>query len=78
MRCPLWRPLNEQGQRVDLWVVGMGKLGGRELNVSSDIDLIYVYEDDGLTTGVDDGRGVSRARSLSTSTFRTSSRRSTP
>lgn len=50
-------PLNEQGQRVDLWVVGMGKLGGRELNVSSDIDLIYVYEDDGLTTGVDDGRG---------------------
>ena len=50
-------PLNEQGQRVDLWVVGMGKLGGRELNVSSDIDLIYVYEDDGLTAGVDDTRG---------------------
>ena len=50
-------PLNEQGQRIDLWVVGMGKLGGRELNVSSDIDLIYVYEDDGQTTGVDDGRG---------------------
>jgi glutamate-ammonia-ligase adenylyltransferase len=50
-------PLNEEGQRVDLWVIGMGKLGGRELNVSSDIDLIYVYEDDGLTTGVDDGRG---------------------
>ncbi len=51
------QPLNAQGQRVDLWIVGMGKLGGRELNVSSDIDLIYVYEDDGLTTGVDDGRG---------------------
>ena len=50
-------PMNEQGQRVDMWVVGMGKLGGRELNVSSDIDLIYVYEDDGHTTGVDDGRG---------------------
>ena len=50
-------PLNEQGQRIDLWVIGMGKLGGRELNVSSDIDLIYVYEDDGLTAGVDDGRG---------------------
>jgi [glutamine synthetase] adenylyltransferase / [glutamine synthetase]-adenylyl-L-tyrosine phosphorylase len=29
----------------------MGKLGARELNVSSDIDLIYVYEDDGQTTG---------------------------
>ena len=29
----------------------MGKLGGRELNVSSDIDLVYVYEDDGHTAG---------------------------
>ncbi len=29
----------------------MGKLGGRELNVSSDIDLIFVYEDDGETAG---------------------------
>ncbi|MEK8085777.1 bifunctional [glutamate--ammonia ligase]-adenylyl-L-tyrosine phosphorylase/[glutamate--ammonia-ligase] adenylyltransferase [Aquabacterium sp. A3] len=47
-------PLNEAGQRIDLWVVGMGKLGGRELNVSSDIDLIYVYEDDGMTAGVND------------------------
>ena len=45
-------PLNEQGQRIDFWVIGMGKLGGRELNVSSDIDLIYVYEEDGLTAGV--------------------------
>lgn len=27
-------------------VIGMGKLGGRELNYSSDIDLIYVYEPD--------------------------------
>ena len=44
-------PLGEQGQRVDFWVVGMGKLGARELNVSSDIDLIYVYEDDGQTAG---------------------------
>jgi glutamate-ammonia-ligase adenylyltransferase len=29
--------------------MGMGKLGARELNVSSDIDLIYVYDDDGET-----------------------------
>jgi len=27
-------------------VIGMGKLGGRELNYSSDIDLLYVYEPD--------------------------------
>ncbi len=39
------------GQRMDLWIVGMGKLGARELNVSSDIDLIYVYDDDGQTAG---------------------------
>ncbi len=32
-----------------LWTVGMGKLGARELNVSSDIDLIYVYDKDGET-----------------------------
>ncbi|WP_153101280.1 bifunctional [glutamate--ammonia ligase]-adenylyl-L-tyrosine phosphorylase/[glutamate--ammonia-ligase] adenylyltransferase [Paraburkholderia hayleyella] len=44
-------PRNPQGERLALGVVGMGKLGGRELNVSSDIDLIFVYEDDGETTG---------------------------
>ncbi len=44
-------PRNEAGERIDFWIVGMGKLGGRELNVSSDIDLIYVYEDDGQTDG---------------------------
>jgi [glutamine synthetase] adenylyltransferase / [glutamine synthetase]-adenylyl-L-tyrosine phosphorylase len=30
-------------QEKDLIVLGMGKLGGRELNVSSDIDLIFVH-----------------------------------
>ncbi|MBX9792878.1 MAG: glutamine-synthetase adenylyltransferase, partial [Burkholderiaceae bacterium] len=44
-------PLNALGQRIEFWIVGMGKLGARELNVSSDIDLIYVYEDGGDTTG---------------------------
>ncbi|WGS42689.1 bifunctional [glutamate--ammonia ligase]-adenylyl-L-tyrosine phosphorylase/[glutamate--ammonia-ligase] adenylyltransferase [Burkholderia sp. JSH-S8] len=44
-------PRGADGQRVVLGVVGMGKLGGRELNVSSDIDLIFVYEDDGETAG---------------------------
>ncbi|MED5621574.1 bifunctional [glutamate--ammonia ligase]-adenylyl-L-tyrosine phosphorylase/[glutamate--ammonia-ligase] adenylyltransferase [Ideonella sp. BN130291] len=44
-------PLTPAGERIDFWIVGMGKLGARELNVSSDIDLIYVYEEDGQTTG---------------------------
>jgi glutamate-ammonia-ligase adenylyltransferase len=41
----------ESGTPQQLIVVGMGKLGGGELNVSSDIDLIYVYPEDGETTG---------------------------
>ncbi|HEY4066173.1 MAG TPA: bifunctional [glutamate--ammonia ligase]-adenylyl-L-tyrosine phosphorylase/[glutamate--ammonia-ligase] adenylyltransferase, partial [Burkholderiaceae bacterium] len=44
-------PRNERGEVIDFWVVGMGKLGARELNVSSDIDLVYVYEEDGQTDG---------------------------
>jgi glutamate-ammonia-ligase adenylyltransferase len=44
-------PRNTRGGSIEFWVVGMGKLGARELNVSSDIDLIYVYEEDGQTDG---------------------------
>jgi [glutamine synthetase] adenylyltransferase / [glutamine synthetase]-adenylyl-L-tyrosine phosphorylase len=44
-------PRGPEGERLVLGVVGMGKLGGRELNVSSDIDLVFVYEDDGETAG---------------------------
>ena len=44
-------PLDADGNPIDFWIIGMGKLGARELNVSSDIDLIYVYEDDGQTQG---------------------------
>ena len=50
-------PTGPDGQPVQLWIIGMGKLGARELNVSSDIDLIYVYEHDGETAGAADGRG---------------------
>ncbi|MCX7170206.1 MAG: bifunctional [glutamate--ammonia ligase]-adenylyl-L-tyrosine phosphorylase/[glutamate--ammonia-ligase] adenylyltransferase [Proteobacteria bacterium] len=44
-------PRSSQGQLQRLLVVGMGKLGGRELNVSSDIDLIFLYPEDGETDG---------------------------
>ncbi len=43
-------------QPAQCWIMGMGKLGARELNVSSDIDLIYVYDQDGETTGNAQGR----------------------
>ena len=36
---------------MPLMVVGMGKLGGYELNLSSDIDLIFLYEHEGETRG---------------------------
>jgi glutamate-ammonia-ligase adenylyltransferase len=36
---------------ADLLVVGMGKLGGRELNVSSDVDLVFLYPAEGETAG---------------------------
>ena len=49
-------PRTAAGERARLWIVGMGKLGARELNVSSDIDLIYIYDQDGETTGDAQGR----------------------
>ena len=39
----------ESGRPQELIVVGMGKLGGGELNVSSDIDLVFIYPEDGET-----------------------------
>jgi len=45
------RALDEHGQPLELLVVAMGKLGGHELNFSSDIDLIFVYGTDGETSG---------------------------
>jgi len=51
------RPQEVDGEEATLWIVGMGKLGARELNVSSDIDLIYVYDEDGETTGGVDSSG---------------------
>ncbi len=44
-------PLNQHGDYSPMMIVGMGKLGGRELNVSSDIDLVFLYEEEGETQG---------------------------
>jgi [glutamine synthetase] adenylyltransferase / [glutamine synthetase]-adenylyl-L-tyrosine phosphorylase len=41
----------DSGKPQQLLVIGMGKVGGGELNVSSDIDLIFVYPEDGDTNG---------------------------
>ncbi|MFN9449246.1 MAG: bifunctional [glutamate--ammonia ligase]-adenylyl-L-tyrosine phosphorylase/[glutamate--ammonia-ligase] adenylyltransferase [Rubrivivax sp.] len=52
-------PIGPDGNRIAFWIVGMGKLGARELNVSSDIDLVYVYEDEGQTAPADGGVAIS-------------------
>ncbi len=44
-------PMGENGQVQDLIVIGMGKLGAQELNLSSDVDLIFAFDESGETTG---------------------------
>ncbi|MBI2802386.1 MAG: bifunctional [glutamate--ammonia ligase]-adenylyl-L-tyrosine phosphorylase/[glutamate--ammonia-ligase] adenylyltransferase [Gammaproteobacteria bacterium] len=44
-------PRDAAGQVVNLLVLAMGKLGGEELNFSSDIDLIFLFRAAGETTG---------------------------
>jgi glutamate-ammonia-ligase adenylyltransferase len=45
------RPRNADAAEVPLIVIAMGKLGGRELNFSSDIDLVFLYAEAGETDG---------------------------
>ena len=54
--------MNEEGTGpCQFAIIGMGKLGGYELNFSSDIDLIFVYSDEGKTdTGTDNHEYYSR------------------
>ena len=50
MKPKFGTPLNEEGTAPCRFaIIGMGKLGGYELNFSSDIDLIFVYSDDAQT-----------------------------
>ncbi|HEV2222134.1 MAG TPA: hypothetical protein VGR84_03945, partial [Candidatus Acidoferrales bacterium] len=48
---PQWRDATGHLQTARLTVLSLGKLGGQELNYSSDIDLIFLYDHDGETTG---------------------------
>ncbi len=45
------RPRGDDSTPARFFVVGMGKLGGAELNVSSDIDLVFLYDVDGRSDG---------------------------
>ena len=45
------QPLREDGQPSALTVAGLGKCGGRELGYASDIELMFIYDSNGQTTG---------------------------
>ena len=47
----LGTPMDGNGDPQPLLILGMGKLGGGELNFSSDIDLIFTYPENGYTVG---------------------------
>jgi len=47
------KPRNAEGEAQNIIIIGLGKLGGNELNLSSDIDIIFCYPDRGEC----DGRG---------------------
>ena len=50
--CREWgTPMNSCGEAQPMLILGMGKLGGGELNFSSDIDLIFTYPENGETQG---------------------------
>lgn len=52
-----------------LLVLGMGKLGAHELNLSSDIDLIFAYPESGTTTGNAQGRSGLSNKKISNQEF---------
>lgn len=58
LRGKLGEPRTVDGSVARFVILAMGKLGGVELNYSSDIDLIFLYEDEGTTDGP---RSVSNA-----------------
>lgn len=45
------QPIGYNGKVQDLIVIAMGKLGAQELNLSSDIDLIFAFDEQGETDG---------------------------
>ncbi|PMS72059.1 bifunctional [glutamate--ammonia ligase]-adenylyl-L-tyrosine phosphorylase/[glutamate--ammonia-ligase] adenylyltransferase [Vibrio parahaemolyticus] len=59
--CAEWgTPTNAEGEAQPMLIIGMGKLGGGELNFSSDIDLIFTYPKNGETQG--DRRSIANAQ----------------
>lgn len=47
----LGTPVTKEGHPINFLIIALGKLGGKELNFSSDIDLIFAYSDKGAIQG---------------------------
>ena len=62
----LGTPCSESGEPQSLLILGMGKLGAFELNMSSDIDLIFAYDESGETVSLE---GTAKHRSISNRDF---------
>ena len=69
LKATYGEPIGESGKPQSLIVIGMGKLGGFELNVSSDIDLIFAFEEDGETNGAGLNVGEQGKQTLSNHEF---------
>jgi len=63
---PMFTDANDQVRESEFAILSMGKLGGRELNYSSDIDLIYIY-----TSSMGETLAGDRQLSLSNHEFHT-------
>ncbi len=55
-------PMAADGRPARVAVIGLGKLGGREMDFGSDLDLVFVYSDDGETSGGADGQRMENLR----------------
>lgn len=55
-------PAAADGAPARCAVIGLGKLGGREMDFGSDLDLVFVYSDDGETTGGPQGERTENLR----------------
>lgn len=53
-------PITAQEKPIDFVVIALGKLGGRELNFSSDIDLIFAYTENGIVANAQFSINVSQ------------------
>lgn len=52
----LGRPRSADGEPAEPIVLAMGKVGGREMNYASDVDVVFLYDHDGTTVPARRGR----------------------